>query len=145
MLHNRDYILRLIEQLGRALNQIVAQILGRSGDGPIDVDAELQGLALQAGLDLDLATRLSVETLPMLVAPLGTPDPGRTWLLAELLYLRGFQAEHRAEPERARDCYRRSLELYRLVEPEWETEIGLPAPTDRIAELRQRLGNDPSA
>jgi hypothetical protein len=145
MLHNKDYILRLIEQLGRALSRILSTLLSRPVDELAETREELDAIALQVGLDLDLANRLALDSLSIMVAPGGTPDPGRCWLLAELLFLRGLHEERVEGPGFARQSFDRSLFLYRQVEPEWKAEIDLPAAEGRIEELERRLGDAPAS
>jgi hypothetical protein len=146
MLHRKDYILRLIEQMGRALVQMLDRILMRTPDQLDDVEDELSGMAHRAGLDLALARRLTPESLHVMIAPAGTADPGRCWLLGELLYLHGLQAERRHERGSARQSYERSLLLYRMVEPGWLPVAELPPPQQRVRELKERLGGlDPEA
>ncbi len=139
-IQNRDYLLRLIEQLGAALGRLTGQLRGDSADDLTDdLDAELNEIALKAGLDLDLASRLSTESLSILIAPGDDVDPTRCWLLAELLYLRGLQHEREGNEPAARAAYTRSLHLYGLVRPEWNVEIPLSEPRSRITSLEERL------
>jgi hypothetical protein len=139
MLHNRDFLLRLIEQLGQALARMLDKILARSPEQMAELGEELDGIAYRAGLDLVLARRLAPETLHIMVAPAGTLDPSRCWLLAELLFLDGLQSERRAAAAAARESFERSLHLYQMVRPEWKAEIPLPDAADRVAELEARL------
>src|SRR5665811_1976761 len=88
----RDYIFRLIEQMGAAMVAMRNQILGRKVD-PEQIRQEMSGLAGQSGFDLDLLRGFSADSLHMLVAPTGEVEPGRCWLMAEILYLDGLQAE----------------------------------------------------
>ena len=138
---SKDYILRMIEQLGRALSRLLEQIRGGSVDELPEIEADLNVIAHQAGLDLKLAHSLSRESLSILVGYGDDLDPSRCWLLAELLYLHGLQTEKRTGEAAARESYSRSLYLYRMVRPEWQAEIPLPAAPARVAELERRLGN----
>jgi hypothetical protein len=139
MLHRQDYILRLIEQMGQMLAQLVNRVLNRPVEDLAEVEAELDGVAARVGLDLQLARRMAPESLLMMVAPAGVLDPSRCWVLGELLYLHGLQAERKQEPECARQSYTRSLYLYRLVQPDWKPVVELPAAAARVQELEQRL------
>lgn len=140
MLHERDYLLRLIEQLGQALSRLMERILDRSGDGLPEVEVELAAVARKAGLDLQLARSLAPDSLHLIVAPGGSLSPSRCWLLAELLFLHGLHWEGRGDGDEARRSLVRSLALYRLAEPEWSSDISLPDPDQRVRELELRLG-----
>ncbi|MEE2900556.1 MAG: hypothetical protein VX815_19020 [Gemmatimonadota bacterium] len=85
-MHQRDFILRMIEQLEASLVALRNRILGRKVDVHT-VNEELSGLAGEAGFDLNLLRGFSIETLYMLVSPTGEVEPARCWLMAELLYL----------------------------------------------------------
>lgn len=139
MLQRQDYLVRLIEQLGRALAGLLDRILSRAPDEAGDVTAELNALAGQAGMDLALALRLAPETLGMMVAPAGTPDPGRGWLLAELLYLRGLQAEREQNTDLARQGYQRALALFRTLDAGWRPVPGVATAGERIPDVASRL------
>jgi hypothetical protein len=85
-MHQRDFILRMIEQLGASLVALRNRVLGRKVDVHT-VNEELSGLAGEAGFDLNLLRSFSIETLHMFVSPTGEVEPARCWLMAELLYL----------------------------------------------------------
>lgn len=137
-MYQRDYILRIIEQLGRALIQIRNLILGRQTDAA-EIQAQLRSVAARAGLDLDLARAVGSEMLPMLIAPGGEPDPARCWLFAELLYLEALQARQEEWTEAAAADLRRAAEFYALLPSTWRAPEGLAMVQERIAEIRQLL------
>jgi len=149
MLQRQDYILRLIEQMGRVLAGFVDRILNRAPDELGDVEAELNGMAHKVGLDLELARRLEPGSLHIMIASGGDVDPGRCWLLAELLFLHGLQAQRRGEPDSALESFTRSLHLYRLVQPGWASAVPLPDAEARRIELQERIqalgGPEPEA
>lgn len=146
-MHQRDYILRLIEQMGAALIELRNRILGRKAD-PQRVHQELSGLAGQAGYDLALLRGFSGETLHMLVSPAGDVEPSRCWLIAELLYLDGLQAQVEERGADAREGLQKARLLYQLIEPAGGMLVGLPEAADRIVDIDRRLealaGSGPS-
>ena len=144
-IHNRDYLLRLIEQLAAALSRLMGQLRGDLTDDLTDLDAELNEIALKAGLDLELASRLSIESLSILIAPGDEIDPSRCWLLAELLHLRGLRYEREGDKSAARAAHARSLHLYGMVRPGWNVGVPLPDPQSRIASLEERLARENDA
>ena len=144
-MQQRDYILRLIEQLGSALVAIRNRILGRKVD-PAALGDELAQLAGQAGFDLALLRGFSVETLHMLVSPTGEVEPARCWLMAELLYLDGLQADVEERSADARASLRKARTLFQMIAPAGGLLIGLPEAAERIGEidgLLQRLESRP--
>jgi hypothetical protein len=141
-LYQRDYILRIIEQLGRALLRIRNLILGRQTEAG-EVHAELRAIAGRAGLDLELARVLGSELLPMLIAPSGEAEPARCWLFAELLYLEALQAEQGGRTGAARGDLERASEFYALLPAEWAPPQGFPTAAERLAEMRTMLDSAP--
>jgi hypothetical protein len=91
-MYRHDYVMRLIEAFGKALIAIRNRILERGADSQT-VLAELGEMSRKAGVDLDIARRLDTASLLMWLSPTGEYDPARVWLLAELLYLAGLQAD----------------------------------------------------
>jgi len=146
-MHQRDYILRLIEQMGAALVELRNRILGRKTDSR-RIHEELAGLAGQTGYDLDLLRGFSGDTLHMLVSPTGEVEPGRCWLIAELLYLDGLQAQIEERTVEAREGLTKARLLFQLIEPAGGMLVGLPEATERIADIDMRLealaGSPPS-
>lgn len=134
----RDYILRMIEQIGEVLIALRRRILGQASQ-PADVEERLNAFAQTAGLDLELARAASPETLHMLVAPSGEADPSRSWLLAEFLYLDGLQAEVERRLEDARASFEKARMLYGLIEPGGVFLTGWPEAEERAAEISEKL------
>ena len=137
-MQQRDYILRLIEQMGAALVALRNRIMGRKDD-PLAIWEELSGLAGQAGIDLTLLRGFSVDTLHMFVSPAGEVEPARCWLMAELLYLDGLQAELEGRVEDAATGFEKAHTLFHLVAPAGGLLIGLPEAAERMAEIEERL------
>ncbi|MDX1578369.1 MAG: hypothetical protein R3266_07785 [Gemmatimonadota bacterium] len=134
----RDYILRMIEQLGHVLLAIRNRILGREIERP-QLQEALSDAARQGGLDLDLARAMSPETLMMMVAPGGEVDPGRCWLLAEIFYLEGLEAELAGLVAEARSSLERAGFLFGLLEPVAGNLAGVAEAEERLAEIERRL------
>ncbi len=132
-----DYILRMIEQLGQMLAALRKIILQQSAPAQVIAD-RLTAAASSGGFDLALAKAASVETIEMLVAPEGDLDPARCWLVAEVLYLDGLQAQLEERPEEAAASLRKSLPLYTLLKPKG-LFLGLPEAAARISEIEARL------
>ena len=132
-----DYILRMIEQMGQMLAALRRVILGKSASAEVIAD-RLASAAREGGFDLTLARVASLETIEMMVAPTGDLDPGRCWLVAEILYLDGLQAELEERHGEAEERYRKSLPLYTLLKPKGMF-MGLPEAVERVNEIEARL------
>jgi hypothetical protein len=132
----RDYVLRMIEQMAAAIAQLRKRILGGE-----DVTAELQEMAAQYGVDLTTARAVDGETLLLLVSPGGQSEPARCWITAELLYLDALRLEAGGDTVEAAHGFAKALLLYETIDA---TMLGgLPAAGDRIGELRVRLHDSP--
>lgn len=134
----RDYVLRLIEQAGAVLRALLARILGRQA-GRDEVARELRRAARLGGLDLELLRLCDGPTLLQLVTPGGEPEPARTWLAAETLYLDGLAAELDDAPADAQASFAKALMLYRLIQPPALVPGGIQEAGDRIRDLEARL------
>jgi hypothetical protein len=134
----RDYILRLIEQAGIVLKQLLGRIQAGSID-QADVDRDLQRAAQLGGLDLDLLRICDAEGLLQMVAFTGAPDPSRTWLAAETLFLDSIAAAGAGDSEAARNGLGKAAFLFRLMEPNWVLPSGFPEAAARLAEIDERL------
>lgn len=141
----RDYILRLIEQMGAMLAELRRAILGRMGgdagseraaaDHAEDV---LRRAAGEAGMDLALARAASADALPAMLSPGGEVDPMRCWLLAEVLMTDGVQRWHEGNPESARSSLAKAAVLFKLTGPGFHL-AGFPEAQDRLEEIESLL------
>lgn len=80
----RDYLLRLIEDMGRIAARI-RELLVRGGVA--DVETELRAGARLAGLELQAIRALTADSLLLLLRPTGDTDPTRLTIVAQLLDL----------------------------------------------------------
>lgn len=133
----RDYIMRMIEQLGAALVSLRRVILGGTANRET-VRRTLRDSADSVGFNLDLARAATVDTVRLLVAPTGEIEPGRCWLIAEVLYLDGLDLELQGSVDDALHQYAKATALYELLEPEGLIIAGLPEATERLAEIEVR-------
>lgn len=131
----RDYILRMIEQLGAALAELRRRILG--GARASAVRDDLARTADQAGLDIDLLRNFDLATLDFFARPTGEVEPARCWLMAELLYLDGLEADLAGRD--AGGSLLKARALYELIRPMGGMLVGLPEADERIAEIDRIL------
>jgi hypothetical protein len=107
------------------------------GSGPVaGLRAELEALGQQVGVDLEVARRLTPESLELLVSPSDATDSLRCWILAEMLFLSARLSEAEGDGEAAREAAHRALHLFERVDPESTPEADLPDPGSRIEEIR---------
>ena len=134
----RDYILRLIEQAGFILRQLLQRIQTL----PVTLEErtyELQRAAHLGGLDLDMLRLSDVEGLWHQVALTGEADPARTWLAAETLYADALANEIDGNVTVALEGYVKAASLFRLMEPTWMLPTGFPEATERIEDIERKL------
>lgn len=141
LMYRHDYILRIIERFGRALAALRDRIIGRSTEAV--TAAEISEIAQAAGLDLRVARTLDPTMLLMWLAPSGEPDPGRLWLMAELLYLEGLRARD-ADASTWRADLERSLVILDSLPAEWRPSEAFAAAGERASEVRAHLATPPS-
>jgi hypothetical protein len=134
----RDYILRIIEQLGQALRELRKRIVGGAEEGA-DLRAELAAVAARAAIDIELARKVDRDTLRLIVFPAGEPDPARCWFIAELMYLDGLRLRTSGRQAEARAAFDRSALLFSWIAPDWDAPAGFPPPGDRIDEIRRMV------
>jgi hypothetical protein len=139
-MHSRDYILRLIEQIARTLIALRNRIQQKQSAESESL-AEINAIAQQAGLDLDVARRLDPASLLIWLAPFREVDPGRLWLMAELLYL----AAQAASSDRIRLAdLNRARAIYERLPADWRPAPDLPCARDRLTEI-EALPEHPGA
>ena len=137
-MHQRDYILRMIEELGAALIALRKAILGGGARGA-EVEDTLRRAASGAGMDIELARAVSVDALRDMVAPTGEVEPARCWVLAEALMTDGVHKLERGENEPARSSLAKAAALFDLIGPGGAFLTGFPEARVRIAEIEELL------
>jgi hypothetical protein len=138
-MYRRDYILRLIEQFSRVLAVLLNKITGRQMS-PAEVHAQVAEIAVQSGLQLDVARSLDPTMLLMWLAPRGEIDPGKFWLMAELLFLEGMQAHEEGLADRARADLQRARVILSRLEADWRPQPDLASVAERLEAIAAMLG-----
>ena len=80
----RDYLSRLIEEMGRIAARVRELLVRGSATG---VETELQAGARLAGLELSAIRALAADSLLVLLRPTPNADPVRAEIVAQLLEL----------------------------------------------------------
>lgn len=139
-MYRQDYIIRLIEQFGRALAALRNRIAGRQLSSA-EVHAQISAVADQSGLQLHIARTLDPVMLLMWLAPRGDTDidPGKFWLMAELLCLEGLQAASEGDTLRARADLDRAHVVLSKLEPDWRPQADLASAGERLLEIGRAL------
>ncbi|HUH14064.1 MAG TPA: hypothetical protein VMK65_13195 [Longimicrobiales bacterium] len=130
-MHQKDYILRLIEQAGAVLARVRRLLFG--GASAAEVEQAMSEAARLAGVDLRLLRDMTPDTLLLLMSPGGEPEPSRCWITAELLYLEGRAADAAGDEGAAMAAYGKALLLFRALSP--DLLPGLPEAEERVREL----------
>lgn len=138
---SKDYLLRQIEMLGEILVAIRRLILG-GGASATKVFSRLEEVAGKGGMDLEFARAADPDTLRFLIAPTGEIEPGRCWLLAEVLYLDGLQAREMGDEDRWMDSLQKARMLFSLLAPMGAFLVGFPEGAERVAEIDELLSQD---
>ena len=139
----RDYILRLIEQLGAALIQLRQSILGKGAEDA-QVESVLRRSAQGVGMDLDLARVASPDSLYAMIAPTGEVDPMRCWLMGETFLTDALHQRSKGRRKEAMDALVRARVLFSLVGKD-ALLAGYPEASERVDEidaLMQALESD---
>jgi len=109
-MYQRDYIMRMIEQLGVFLTRILKLKEAEKFDAArMEIDRAGKTLL---GLDMSLIRALSDEKIISLLQPTGSLDSGKCLLIAELLREEGDICERQGKEEERYTCYSKSLSLY---------------------------------
>jgi len=140
----RDFILREIERIGVFLAGVRARILGRKAS-LAEVRRDLFGAAARLGVDLDIAQKVSAETLVMMLTAGGAIEPTRCWVLAESLYLEGLQAVAAVPPGEGDDLLLRARMLFELLDRGNIRLAGVTEAGARIEEIDALLRGGPQA
>ena len=106
----KDYILRIAEDVGRALAQIIYHKQIQDYQGALSLIDELFKQALGAGSSFIRA--ISEETLLAMLTLLGVLNVEKALLVATLLKAEGDIYEDQGNPEAAYDSYLKSLNLF---------------------------------
>lgn len=138
-MYRRDYILRLIEQFGRALAVLLNRITGRQL-ASAEVHAQIAEIASQSGLQLDVARSLDPAMLLMWLAPRGEVDAGKFWLMAELLFLEGMQAREEGLADRARADLERARVILARLAADWRPQADLTSVGERLEAIAAIIG-----
>ena len=141
-MEQRDYILREIERLGSILAGIRDRILRRTTSLD-EVRHGLQAAARSIGVDLEIAEKVTPETLLMLVTGGGSIEPTRCWFFAESLYLQGLQAGISGSREDGADLLVRARMLFQLLHEGGYKLVAVTEAGDRIAEIDATLASQP--
>ncbi len=137
---SKDFILREIERLGVIFRAIMDRIVGRT-TSLAEVKQDLHAAAGSLGVDLELAHKVSPETLLLLVAPGGVAEPTRCWVFAESLFLEGLEANLSGQAEQAVELLTRSRMLYELLGHGRYKLGSLADATERIARIDELLSS----
>src|SRR4051812_10249103 len=111
-MQREDYLLRMIQQMGRALARIRKHLL----EGAYaDAGEELATVARQGGIDLRYLIALDEPSLRAMLSTGGEVDQAKCALFAELVYLEWHRAQAEGHVDYAERCARRARLLFELA------------------------------
>ena len=112
---------------------------------PAEVHAQIAAVASQSGLQLDVARSLDPAMLLMWLAPRGDADidPGKFWLMAELLFLEGMHARAEGHVEAARADLDRARLILSKLPPDWRPQTDLSTAGERLEDIANALSAPP--
>jgi hypothetical protein len=115
-MQTEDYLMRQINQLGRALGKILANLLGLENKGKVDEEVGIvsQQLKEQLDLDLDEIVRIPTEGFPaMLIKEKGCTNENLNQL-ADILFI--MAENYTGEEEGLRRIHEKCLVIYQFLE-----------------------------
>lgn len=131
-MYERDYILRLITQVGRMLKAMLHAIREQRPDDALETAREAVGALLDT--DPDLADSMTGEGLATFLAAGGRVDVLRSRMLGEVLAARADAYDALGSPEAAARERERARAVLRAAAPDAEGE-----EAERIATLLRAL------
>jgi hypothetical protein len=114
MRHENDYVLRLIEQLGSLVRQVVERLRATDSGEPLDVAGQALGLALD--MDPAVASELSPRSLASLLS-LGSLDERALRLVHQALQIEATVLEARGDSSAAEFRRRQADAVRALLTP----------------------------
>jgi len=109
----RDYLLRMIEQLSRVLTRILNLRQAKDYEGALTLIDEVFKQTL--GLSSEFINSLSNETLLAMLTSLGTLNVEKCFLAATLLKAEGEIENDQDKPDEGYYCYLKALHLFLAI------------------------------
>jgi hypothetical protein len=128
-MQRQDYLLRLIQQMGRVLARVREMLL--KGEHA-EAGEELERTARQAGIDLKFVIALDEDSLLPMLFTGGELDQPKAALFAELVYLEFERAVQMERTVFAARCAERALWLFRIAYEGVAVDDDTAAKMDRL-------------
>ena len=123
-----------LQRLAEMLQEMERRQEAGGGEAHL-VEEGLEEVAVRIGVDREILQLATPETLLHVLAPEGGGDPGKLWVVAEILYLERRRALARGDREEARAAGEKARLLYRKVGSDLDVPEPAPPPTERIQAL----------
>lgn len=117
-MEQRDYLQKQIDQLGRALGKLLADLIGLKNQGEVSEGIEITSQKLKDELDLDLESLINMPTdefLPSLQLKKNFNKEGLE-KLADILLIIADETYIKQEKEKSKGFYFKSLNIYEHLE-----------------------------
>lgn len=128
-----------LQRLAEKLREIENR-LDREGGELTGVRESLDEAAARTGVDLETVRALDAATLERTLSPGGRPDPGRIWVVAEVLFLDGRRARAGKDPATAERRLEKARRLYGRLDDSPDLPGDAPPVEDRLRRIAELLG-----
>lgn len=135
MVHQKDYVLRIIEQMAIMIAELRRRIMGGQS---ANVDQDLRTIANNARVDLSLIRTLDGKAILSLLSPGGEPEPTQVWMVAEVLYLDGLAARDQGDLAKAENALVKARLLYGVLDYGVVASV-VPEAANRTQEIDEIL------
>lgn len=118
-MEQRDYLQKQIDQLGRVLGKLLADLIGLKNQGEVSEGIEITSQKLKDELDLDLEDLINMpadELLPSLQLKNSFSKEGLEKLADILLIIADDTYNRQDNKERSKSFYFKSLNIYEHLE-----------------------------
>ena len=126
-----------LQRLAEMLQEMERRQEAGGGEAHL-VEEGLEEVAVRIGVDREILKLATPETLLHVLSPGAGGDPGKLWVVAEILYLEHCRALARGDREEARAAGEKALLLYREVGGDLEIPDPAPSPEARIQDLDRK-------
>ncbi len=128
-----------LQRLAEQLMELQRRLASEGGD-TTHIREGLEELAHRVGVDLDIVRLAAPETVLEVITAGGSGDPGKIWVVGEILFLDGLRALAEGQDQTAHGVLVSASKLLRALE---SRSVALPdgaiPPEERLRQLEELL------
>jgi len=128
-----------LQRMAEQLMELQRRLESEGGD-TTHIREGLEDLAHRVGVDLDIVRLAAPETVLEVITAGGNGDPGKIWVVGEILFLDGVRALAEGQDETARGVLASSRKLLEALD---SRSVSLPdgavPPEQRLRQLEELL------